>query len=140
MSDTVPVTGSDIVGALLLASPALLALVPADHIAAARLPDGLPLPLIVVELISTTNRQPLKRGRFVRRTDRITVNVRTASHADRTRAMHLVGLACAGRTGTIAGAERVSVVTAGSGPELNGPGDSYDQGRDFLVSFDEPTS
>lgn len=140
MSDTMPVTGSDIIGELLLASQALLAVVPAENIAAARLPAGLPLPLILVELISTANRQPLKRGRFVRRTDRITVKVLAASHNDRNRIMHLVGLACSGRTGTIAGAERVSVLTAGSGPELVGPGDSYEQGRDFRVSFDEPTS
>lgn len=140
MSDREVITGSDIIGALLQGSPELVALIPAGHMTAGRLPPGTPLPLLLVREISTTNRKPLKRGPFVRRTDRVSVSVRANSHRDRKLAMHLVGLACAGRTGTIAGAERVSVLTAGTGPELDGPGGSFDQSRDFQVSFDEPTS
>jgi len=30
------------------------------------------------------------------------------------------------------------VLTAGAGPELNGPGDSFERNQDFTVSYDAP--
>jgi hypothetical protein len=131
------ITGSDIIGALLLAHEPLTSVVPVERIKAARLGE-VPLPALVVTEISSVDRQTLTIGRFVRTTDRVSVTVRTASHRDRKRAIRLVRQACAGRTGTIAGAHRVSVLTAGRGPEMDGPGDSFEQAQDFKVSFDQP--
>ena len=39
-------------------------------------------------------------------------------------------------TGDIGGALRVSILTAGLGPSLNGPGNSFEQTQDFRVSWD----
>lgn len=137
MSGADVVTGSDIIGALLRGYEPLTSFVPVSQIKAGRLGTA-PLPALVITMISSVDRQTLKRGRMVRRTDRISVTVRAESHRDRKFAIRLIRLACADRTGRIAGAERVSVLTAGKGPEVDGPADSFEQAQDFKVSFDEP--
>lgn len=131
------VTSSDIIGALLLDHAPLIALVPADRIKGGRL-GNVALPALLVTIVSGVDRQPLKRGKIVRRTDRVSVTVRTASHRQRKLLISLIRHACAGQLGSIAGALRVSVLTAGLGPEMDGPGDSFEQAQDFKVSFDEP--
>lgn len=68
--------------------------------------------------------------------ERISVAVRAASYDDQRAAIKLVVKACAGRTGSIAGADNVSVLTAGRGPDLRGPGNTFEQTQDFRVSFD----
>lgn len=50
--------------------------------------------------------------------------------------MKLVRDCCAGRTGNIGGGVNVSILTAGRGPELNGPGNTYERTADFRVSYD----
>ena len=133
------ITGGDIVGALLVAHAPLIAFIPSSQIKAGRL-GTVPLPALLVVVVSSIDRQTLKRGGTVRRTDRVSVTVRAASHRDRKLAIRLVRLACADRIGTIGGAQRVAVLTAGTGPEMDGPGDSFEQAQDFKVSFDEPAS
>jgi len=46
--------------------------------------------------------------------------------------------ACASRTGDFAGATNASILTAGTGPDARGPGNSFEQTQDFRVSFDAP--
>lgn len=133
-------TGADIVGSLLRSDTALLALVPEGRIKAKRLPLGIALPALLVRVVSVVDRQPLTQGEFVRRTDRIAVTVRAASGADQDMIITLVRAICAGRTGAIGGATAVSVRTAGLGPDLDGPGDSFEQTQDLRVSFDAPLS
>ena len=135
--DAAVVTGSDIIGALLTASKPLTDFVPPGRIKAGRL-GTVPLPAMVVTMISSVDRQALKQGSTVRRTDRISVTVRAASHRERKLLIRLIRAACSGRTGTIAGADQVSVLTAGKGPEVDGPADSFEQAQDFKVSFNEP--
>lgn len=132
-------TGVDIVGALLRADTALAALVPVERIKAGRLPDGIELPALLVTETSQVERQSLKRGATVRTTDRVSVTGRFASVRERTAIMELVKKCCAGRTGNIGGGVSVSILTAGRGPDLNGPGNSFEKTQDFRVSFDATT-
>jgi len=131
-------TGVDIVGELLNSDEPLIAAVAAGQIKAGALPDGVVLPTLLVRMTSNVERQMLKRGATVRTIERISVTVRAASYRDQGAVMKLVVKACAGRTGSIAGADNVSVLTAGRGPDLRGPGNSFEQTQDFRVSFDAP--
>jgi hypothetical protein len=128
--------GSDIIGALLVAYPALAEIAATDRIKAGRLPDGIALPALLVRTVSSVDRQPLKRGALVRRTDRVSVAVRASSHRERKAMIATVRLCCAGKTGNLGGGLNVSILTAGMGPDVNGPGDSYEKTQDFNVSFD----
>jgi hypothetical protein len=129
-------TGVDIIGTLLRADPAVLALVPLERIKAGALPDNVTLPALLIRSTSTVERQPLQRGELVRNTERVTVSVRAANYRDQRAAMQLVVKACAGITGTVAGMQNISILTAGRGPDTRGPGDTFDQGQDFRVSFE----
>lgn len=130
------ITGADIVGELLRDSAGLNLIVPPERIKGGRLPDGVQLPALLVRTISSVERQTLRRIGVVRTVDRVSVTVRAASYEDQINIIGLVRRCCAGWTGDIAGALAVSVLTAGSGPDLSGPADTYEQAQDFRVSFD----
>lgn len=133
------ITGTDIIGALLRDYAPLVAIVAAEKIVEARLPadvDG--LPVIIVTETSQVERLTLVRGPMVHTTDRVAVTGRFANTRQRKLVMQLVKDACAGRTGSIAGASNVSVQTAGRSPDLNGPADSFQKTQDFRVSYDAP--
>lgn len=129
-------TGTDIIGALLLADAPLIALIPATRIKSGILPDGVELNALVVHETSQVERHTLVRGAKVRTTDRVSVTGRFRSVRERKRIMEMVKNICAGRTGAIAGMENVSIITAGRGPDLLGPGDSFEKTQDFRVSYD----
>ena len=131
-------TGADIVAALLRADPAILAIASLDRIKLGRLPDNVALTALLVRRISSVDRQPLKWNSNVRVTDRVSVTVRAASYRDQVAAIRLVRACCAGRTGDLGGGKAVSILTAGIGPDLAGPADSFEQACDFRVSFEEP--
>lgn len=128
--------GSDIIGALLCDDQSLVALVPVGQIKAGLLPEGAPLPSLLVNGISSVDRQPLKRGPLVRRTDRVAVTVRAGRHIDRKTIIAAVRKCCAGKTGNLGGGLNVSIITAGIGPDVNGPGNIFEKTQDFKVSFD----
>lgn len=130
------IEGSDIIGALLLADNPLLEMVPEDRIKAGRLPDGIELDALLVTGVSSVDRQPLKRGSVIRRTDRVAVTVRAKSHRNRKAVIAAVRRVCAGRTGNAGGGLNVSILTAGMGPDVNGPGNSFEKTQDFRVSWD----
>jgi hypothetical protein len=127
-------TGVDIIGALLRADSSVTAFVPEVAIKAGRLPDGIALPALLIKATSTVERQPLKRGPSVRTVERVSVTVRAANYREQRLAMKLVRDCCAGKTGEIAGASSVSILTAGTGPELDGPANSFERTQDFRVS------
>jgi hypothetical protein len=129
-------TGVDIVGEILLRNAALLAKVPADRIKAGKLPDGIDLPALLVRRVSKIKRQTLRRGSKTRKIDRVSVTVRAASYREQVDIIALVEDCCSDVTGDLAGAERVAVLDAGGGPDLLGPGDSFEQAQDFRVSYD----
>lgn len=128
-------SGVLIVGELLRADAALVAIVPAAQIKAGRLPEGAPLPALVIRSVSLTDVQPLKGGP-IRSNERVSVTVRAGSDRDRRTIIGLVRSSCAGRTGAIGDSTGVSVLTAGTGPDLDGPGGSFERTQDFRVSFD----
>jgi hypothetical protein len=129
-------TGVDIIGSLLRADADLAALVPNDRTKAGVLPDNVALPALLLRLVSSVERQDLVRGSAVRTTDRVSVTVRAASYRDQTQIIRLVRTICAGLTGNIAGAQRVSILTAGAGPDVTGPASTFEQTQDFRVSYD----
>ncbi|HEY9581114.1 MAG TPA: hypothetical protein VIR65_14770 [Rhizorhapis sp.] len=129
-------TGSDIIGALLREHQPLINVVPLANIKAGMLPEGQPLPALLVRTVSLVDRQPLKRGGWCRSVARIAVTVRAASYRDQGAIIALVRDCCRGRIGDIGGGTRVSILTAGLGPDVIGPGNSFEQTQDFRVSFD----
>lgn len=131
-------TGVDIIGELLLGHTPLLELIDVESVQAGALPEQVVLPALLVRLVSTVERQMLKRGATVRTIDRVSVTVRADTYADQGEAIRLAVKACAGRTGSYAGADNVSVLTAGRGPDARGTGNSFEQAQDFRVSFDAP--
>jgi hypothetical protein len=130
-------TGVDIIGALLRDSAEITAQVTA--IKAGSLPDATALPALLVRLVSSVERQPLVRGGSVRLTDRVAVTVRANSYREQAAITQLVRNVCAGRTGTIAGATEVAVNSAGTGPDVGGPANSFEQTQDFKVGFNALT-
>ena len=129
-------TGAHIVGELLRADQALTQVVPASRTKAGVLPDNFVLPALLVRLVSSVERQPLKRGATTRTIDRVSVTVRAPSYRDQVAIIRLVRKCCAGRVGNIGGGSSVSILTAGTGPDVIGPASSFEQTIDFRVSFD----
>lgn len=130
------ITGASIIGILLREDAALTALVPAENIKLGILPEGITLPALLVRLVSSVERQPLRRTASVRTTDRVSVTVRAASYRDQAQIIRLIRNCCAGLTGDIGHGKSVSILTAGTGPDLIGPGNSFEQAQDFRVSHD----
>ena len=128
-------SGVTIIGALMEASAPLLAEIPADRIKAGRLPNGVGLTAALVRHVSTLDRVKLD-GTTERLTARIAVTVRAKSYREQGVAIALIRAACRGFVGNVAGFSRVSVLSAGLGPDVNGPGNSFEQTQDFKVSFD----
>lgn len=134
-------SGAMIVSTLLRAADAVTARVPVASIKIGRLPDGTQPPALLVRTVSSVERQPLKRGGWVRRTDRIAVTVRAASYRDQAALIRLLNAVCPGVKGDVLpDAKRVSILAAGVGPDVSGPGDSYERTHDFRVSYDAPTT
>lgn len=129
-------TGAHIVGQLLRSYADLLSRVPADRIKAGVLPDGVTLPALLVRVVSSVERQPLKRGGTIRTIDRVAVTVRADNYREQTEIISLVKQCCAGKVGDIGGGLSVSILTAGTGPDVIGPASSFEQTQDLRVSFD----
>lgn len=132
--------GAEIMGALFRADAPLTAKVREGAIKGGRLRDDEALPVLLVRSISDVDRQTLALEEKVRVTERVSATLRAASYRERSVIMPLVR--SAGRAGIfiprMGDATNISVLTAGAGPELNGPGDSYERSQDFYVSYDTP--
>lgn len=124
-------TGADIIGELLHGYAPLTAKVPVVRIKGGRLPEDTPLPALLVRTISSIEREYLRRTNVAAMLDRVSVTVRAASYDDQITILGLVVDACR---------PRVSVRPAGRGPDLTGPGDSFEQAQDFRVSFNRPNN
>ncbi|KQM56696.1 hypothetical protein ASE69_03525 [Sphingomonas sp. Leaf208] len=132
--------GAGIMGDVLRKNVALTAVIRPEAIKGGRLADDEGLPVLLVRSLSIVDRQSLALEAMVRTTERISVTVRAASYRDRKTIMGL--LRSAGRAGLVIAAlddaRDISVLTAGAGPELNGPGNSFERNQDFYVSYDAP--
>lgn len=129
-------TGASIVGMLLRDDPNFVAIVDATRMKLGALPDNIALPAVLIRIISSVERHKLRRGATTRTIDRVSVTVRADSYREQARLIKLIKASCAGRTGDIGNGKSVSILTAGTGPDLRGPGDSFEQAQDFRVSHD----
>jgi hypothetical protein len=130
--------GADIIGTLLRNDEAVIAKVIAPQIRLGRLAEDAPLPSLLGRTISVVERIKLKRTGKIRMTERVAVTVRAASYRDQVTIMKLLPAACAGKTGDFGAATGVSVQNAGVGPDVDGPGNSFEQTVDFRVSYEIP--
>lgn len=133
------VDGATILGAVLRGYAPLLALVPAEAIKGGRLPEGQPLPALLVRTVSSTGPQLLRREATRRCIDRISVTVRAATWAEQRAIIRQVREAGADRVGPVGGGSSVTILLNGLGPDVDGPGNSYEQTQDFRVSYDANT-
>jgi hypothetical protein len=129
-------SGSRIIVALLRAYGPLRAQVAAEQIKAAALPENVTLPALLVRSVSLIEQQPLTHRPKVHTTERIAVTVRAASYRDQEAIIKLVRSCCRHVTGSVDGIDNVAVLTAGTGPDVRGPGISFEKTTDFRVSFD----
>lgn len=131
-------TGAELAAILLRADTTVTARVPQAHIKLGALPEGAPLPALLVRTVSSSPAQFLRRGSMQRETARVSVLVRAASYREQVAIMKAVRRCCADWTGDMAPAERVAILAAGDGPDVIGPSNSFEQTTDFRVSFDIP--
>lgn len=129
-------TGVTIIGGLIEVHAPLTNIVPTSRMKAGRLAVGIEIPALLVRRTSGFERQQLKRGSVVRWVDRVSVTARVVAYRDLETILGLVVACCAGRGGDIGGAQRVSILNAGIGPELEGPADSFEQTQDFRVTYE----
>ena len=132
-------TAVEIVGALLRDRPEVTALVPVSRIKAGLLGDNVQLPALLLRTVSLIERQELNRIGSVHVTERVSVTVRAATYADQTAIISRVRKSIAGWPGSMPDAANISVLSAGTGPDVLGPGNSFEQAQDFRISFEEPT-
>jgi hypothetical protein len=138
MTDPTTITGVSILGSVFLATPDLMTIVPEPQMKGGRLPQGISLPAILLRTVTSIEVQRLKRGTVKRMIDRTAVTVRTASYREQQQLIAMVRSIGGNRTGDIGGAWRVAIRTAGAGPDLDGPGDSFEQTTDFRISYEIP--
>lgn len=132
-------SGAMVVATVLAGIASQFETVPVDSIKAGRLPDGVALNALLVRNVSEVERQPLKRAGWVRQTWRVAVTVRAKNYREQGAIIALLNSLCPGVKGDVLpGARRVSILAAGIGPDVAGPGDTYEQTHDFRVSFDAP--
>lgn len=129
-------SGTEIIGTLLRGHAAIAAIMPAERIKIGTLPENTPLNALLIRSVSLVERQMLTDGPKIHTTERVSVTVRAVSYRDQEAIIRLVRSCCRGKRGAIAGVTNVSVLTAGTGPDVRGPGNSFEKTTDFRVSFD----
>lgn len=138
MTDPTTITGVSILGTVFLATPDIVTIVPEPQMKGGRLPQNVQLPALLLRTVTSIERQRLKRGTVKRMIDRVAVTVRATSYRQQQQLIAMVQAKGGGLTGDIGGAERVAIRTAGTGPDLDGPGDSFEQSTDFRISYEIP--
>lgn len=129
-------SGTAIIAELLLARPELLELVPVERIKEGAIAPDIALPALLIKTESSVDQQFLKQGRIVRTVDRISVTVRAKSYRQQKAVLREVRAAGVGEHAAIGDATSVSSRTAGRGPDMPGPGQSFEQTQDFRVTYD----
>lgn len=142
-------SGVAVIVALLQASEAIKAIVPAERIMASEAPLGTPKPLIIVSQVDS-----FPYNGFIRRdepgrvhTDRVQVSylfegpqatTPGAGYPGVAAMGRLVLAACPSQCGTINGVAVNSIESAGEGPDLSDAATSlYSRSRDFIVRWTE---
>lgn len=129
--------GVDIIGHLLRGDAALTAIWPASSIKAGALAEnelG-----ILVRSVSLIDRQTLAHEPMQHSVERVSATVRAKTYREQVAAIKLIRRACAGVVAAEIGeARQIAVLTAGTGPDVLGPGNTFEQAQDFRVSFNAP--
>lgn len=136
MTEPATITGASILGGVLRDDANFVALVPLGNIKGGRIPAGASLPVAMVRTTSSIELAKLKRGAVKRMVDRITLTIRAASWSDQQKLIAMAQSVAGGRTGDIGGALRVAIRALAAGPDLDGPGDSFEQSTDFRVTYE----
>ena len=135
MTAEVEIDGVEIVSTLLREYAGFADILEAENIKGGALPENAPLPALLVRSVTTTDRKTLDGTEKGPVFERVSVAVRAANYRDQRTIMKLVKACCAGKIGNIPDVTRWSVTSAGKGPDLRGPGNSYEQTRDFRVFY-----
>lgn len=130
--------GVAIIDQRLRASSEILGMVPKDRIKGGRF-DGAALPALLITSISVVDRHTLAQEGMVRVVERVAVTARANSYRDQRALIDIVANVCpADFIDALGVARRISIHTAGRGPEMNGPADSFERKQDFRVTYDAP--
>ncbi|WCT75034.1 hypothetical protein PQ455_07415 [Sphingomonas naphthae] len=129
----------EIIGAVLAADAAFVAAVPEGQFDYWDLPQGTPLPSVLLTEISRVEPPALSGKTLGPVIERIQATVRANSGEERKAILDLIRDACRGRTGTIAGCLNVAVLLAGDGPQFKDADAAiYIGSTDLRVSFIKP--
>lgn len=135
--------GLVVIRALLLASEDVTALVPPDRIQADVLPEGSDLPAIMLEHISSTPRNALRKGGTKHFRDRIQVTPNAADYDQMRAICDAVFAACADQRPKVDGLTSIAVTAASVGPDgFNPVNNARARPMDFTVNYNktaEPT-
>lgn len=126
------------VRALLVANPALTAVVPPDSIGTGRFQEGTQLPAVIVAHVSTTWRTAVKREAKDFGRSRIQVTVFARTYPDQDAVQKLVRRALPPTRGVVNGVELDSIQPGGDGPDMRDDQAGIFMGMsDFFVTFNE---
>lgn len=131
--------GVDAVRAALVAHTPLLAMVPAARIIGDdTLPQGEVLPSITLASISKIDRNIPNPGAYRHVVERVQVTIHAATSPSRAQVLAAVRKAAADKIGVaVSGLIRVTIHTAGAGPDFTGEGDIRITTQDFRVTYSE---
>ncbi|MEH3121082.1 MAG: hypothetical protein PGN16_03735 [Sphingomonas phyllosphaerae] len=127
-----------IVGTLLRANTTLIEIIPEEWIKIAELPEDAPMDAILIRSVSLIERQFLSVGSVYQCSERVSVAVRTSKYRPQEAILRLVRQSCHGFTGALLDATAISIRTDGRGPDLRGPGGSFEKTQDFRVAYTVP--
>lgn len=130
--------GAEIVATLLRQSEPLVDLVPFEFIQMGAFGDDTPMDAILVRSVSLIDTHFLRAEAMQHSTERVAVAVRASEYLGQIAMLERVRAALRGFTGDILGAQRIAIHTIGLGPDLRGPGGSFERTQDLRVSFDTP--
>lgn len=125
---------------LLVNDAGVTALVPSTRISAGDLPQGVTLPAISIDLISSVDRNIPSQGATRHVSDRVQVTTFAATYPALKSLQEAVKSACADKFPTIAGISNVVVHTQNQGPDFRDEENSVRMGtQDFRVTFIQTT-
>lgn len=126
--------------ALLVADAGVTALAPATRISAGDLPQGVTLPAISIDLISSTDRNIPSQGATRHVSDRVQITTLAATYPALKSLQEAVKTACADKFPAVAGISNVTVHTQNQGPDFRDEENSVRMGtQDFRVTYTQTT-
>lgn len=130
--------GVSIIRAVLTANAGVTALVPPDRIEAGTLPIGTQLDAIGIISVSSNDRNILAPRSTRHVSERVEVTAMAATYPRKKALLKAIKAAAADFVGEVDGASGVTILTAGTGPDVMDANASIFMGsQDFMVGFSE---